>query len=127
MKQETNFVVICYAKHKKLQVLKLLPISAIKTCLSTWSSLHYETITICTSARYIHLLPEDAMPSDADINLKKLSVKYSVVLVTNPEKYRNIHVTYSCLDDLLFSVLNYLTTTQKTKVTYKDILTSGEN
>ena len=35
--------------------------------------------------------------------------------------------TYSCLDDLLFSVLNYLTTTQETTMTYKDILTSGEN
>ena len=67
------------------------------------------------------------MPSAVDIDLKKLSVRYLVTLVADNKEYKNTKLTYSCLDDLLCSVLNYLATTQETTMTYKDILTSGEN
>ena len=127
MKQETNFVVTYWDKRKKLQGQKLFPLSIIKIYSSPWCIAPIEVISIHTYYKDVHLLPAGAMPSAVHINLKKLSVKYTVVLVTNNKRYRNIHVTYSCLDDLLFSVLNYLTIAQETKVTYKDILTSGEN
>ena len=122
MKQEINLVVTCYAKRKKLQWQKQYPLSTIETSLSTWCNAPTETISIRTYYKDAHLLPVDAMPSAVDINLKELSVRYSVVSVTNNKMYRNITVMYSCLDDLLFSVLNYLTTTQETKMTYKDML-----
>ena len=127
MKKEINFVVTYWDKHDKFQGQKLFPLSTIETCLSAGFPYESETLAIDTYYKDVHLLPAGAMPSAVHINLKKLSVKYQVVLVTNNKKYRNIHITYSCLDDLLFSVLNYLTTTQKTTMTYKDILTSGEN
>ena len=124
MKQEINLVVTCYTKRKKLHWQKLYPLSIIKKFLPIWCIIPTETIAIHTYYKDTHLLPTSAMPSGIDINLKKLSVTYSVALATNPKKYRNIKVTYSCLDDLLSSVLNYLTVTQETKMTYKDI---GEN
>ena len=127
MKQETNFVVTYWDKRNKFQGQKVFPLSTIETCLSAGCNAPSETIAIYTYYKDVYLLPAGAMPSAVDINLKKLSVRYEVVLVANNKKYRNVHVTYSCLEDLLFSVLNYLTTTQETKVTYKDILTSGEN
>ena len=127
MKKETNFVVCCYTKQKKPHWKKLFPLSTIKNFLPIWCIIPTETISIRTYYKDVHSLPAGAMLSAVDINLKKLSVRYTVVLVTNNKRYRNVHVTYSCLDDLLASVLNYLTTTQETKVTYKDILTSGEN
>ena len=127
MKQETNFVVCCYTKHNKLHWKKLFPLSTIETFLPIWCIIPTETISIYTYYKDVHLLSADAMPSAVDIDMKKLSVSYQVALVANNKKYKNTKVTYSCLDDLLFSVLNYLTTTQETKMTYKDILTSGEN
>ena len=127
MKKETNFVVCCYTKHNKLHWKKLFPLSTIETCLPIWCIIPTETIAIYTYYKDAHLLPAGAMPSAVDIDMKKLSVSYTVVLVTDNNSYGKIHITYSCLEDLLFSVLNYLTTTQETKVTYKDILTSGEN
>ena len=127
MKHETNFVVTYWDKRNKFQGQKIFPLSTIETCLSAGFPDESETIAIYTWYKDVHLLPAGAMLSAVDINLKKLSVRYQVALVANNKKYKNIHVTYSCLEDLLFSVLNYLTTTQETKVTYKDILTSGEN
>ena len=127
MKQETNFVVCCYTKHNKLHWKKLFPLSTIETFLPIWCIIPTETISIYTYYKDVHLLSADAMPSAVDIDMKKLSVSYQVALVANNKKYKNTKVTYSCLDDLLFSVLNYLTTTQETTMTYKDILTSGEN
>ena len=127
MKKETNFVVTYYDKRNKFQGQKIFPFSTMETCLSAWFPYESETISIYTYYKDVHLLPAGAMPSAVDINWKKLSVRYNVVLVTNNKRYRNIHRTYSCVDDLLCSVLNYLATTQETRMTYKDILTSGEN
>ena len=127
MKKETNFVVCCYTKHNKLHWRKLFPLSTIKNFLPIWCIMPIKTITIFTYYKDEHLLPVAAMPSIVDIDVKKLSVRYKVALVANNKKYRNTHRTYSCLDDLLRSVLNYLATTQETTMTYKDILTSGEN
>ena len=127
MKKEINFVVCCYTKHNKLHWKKLFPLSTIKNFLPIWCIIPTETISIRTYYKDAHLLPVAAMPSGVDIDMKKLSVRYLVTTVSNPKKCRNIHITYSCLDDLLFSVLNYLTIAQETKMTYKDILTSGEN
>ena len=124
MKKEINFVVCCYTKHKKLHWKKLFPLSTIKNFLPIWCIIPTETISIRTYYKDAHLL---AMPSAVDIDMKKLSVRYQVALVANNKKYKNTELTYSCLDDLLFSVLNYLATTQETTMTYKDILTSGEN
>ena len=127
MKQETNFVVTYWDKHNKLQGQKILPLSTIETSLSIWCNAPNKTISIRTYYKDVPSLPAGAMLSAVDIDMKKLSVSYTVVLVTDNNSYGKIHRTYSCLEDLLFSVLNYLTTTQETKVTYKDILTSGEN
>lgn len=127
MKKETNFVVTCWDKRNKLQWQKILPLSTIETCLSAWFPYESETVAIRTYYKDVHSLPAGAMPSAVDIDMKKLSVRYQVALVANNKKYKNTKLTYSCLDDLLFSVLNYLTTTQETKMTYKDISTSGKN
>ena len=121
MKKEMNFVVCCYTKHKKPHWKNLFPLSAIKNFLPFWCIIPTETISIRTYYKDAHLLPAGAMPSAVDIDLKKLSVRYLVVLVANNKEYRNIHITYSCLDDLLYSVLNYLATTQETTMTYKDL------
>ena len=127
MKQETNFVITSYDKRNKMQGQKVFPLSTIETCLSEWFPYESETLSIYTYYKDVHVLPAGAMPSIVDIDVKKLSVRYKVALVANNKKYRNTHRTYSCLDDLLRSVLNYLATTQETTMTYKDILTSGEN
>ena len=127
MKKETNFVVCCYTKQKKPHWKKLFPLSTIKNFLPIWCIIPTETISIRTYYKDVHSLPAGAMPSAVDIDLKKLSVIYQVALVANNKKYKNTKRTYSCLDDLLASVIHYLTTTQETKVTYKDILTSGKN
>ena len=124
MKKEINFVVCCYTKHNKLHWKKLFPLSTIKNFLPIWCLIPTETISIYT---YYKDAPVAAMPSAVDIDMKKLSVSYQVALVANNKKYKNTKVTYSYLDDLLFSVLNYLATTQETTMIYSDILTSGEN
>ena len=127
MKKEINFVVCCYAKHNKLHGKKLFPFSTIKNFLPIWCTTPTETISIRTYYQDAHLLPDDAMPSAVDINLKKLTVAYKVRLVANKYKYRNYKVTYSCLEDLVYSVMNYLDITQETTMVHSDILTSGEN
>ena len=127
MKKEMNFVVCCYTKHKKSHWKKLFARSTIKNFLPIWCIIPTETISIRTYYKDAHLLQVAAMPSAVDIDLKKLSVRYLVTLVADNKEYKNTKLTYSCLDDLLCSVLNYLATTQETTMTYKDILTSGEN
>lgn len=127
MKQEITFVVCCYTKHNKLHWKELYPLSAIKKFLHIWCISPTETISIRTYYKDAHMLPAGAMPSAVDIDLKKLSVRYQVALVANNKKYKNAKLTYSCLWDLIFSVLNYLATTQETTMIYSDILTSGEN
>lgn len=127
MNKEIKLVVCCYTKHNKLHLMEILPLSAIKNFLPIWCSIPTKTISIYTYYQDAHLLPAGAMQSAVDIDMKKLSVRYKVALVANNKKYRNTKVTYSCLEDLLCSVRNYLATTQETKMTYKDILTSGEN
>lgn len=127
MKKEINFVVCCYTKHNKLHWKKLFPLSTIENFLPIWCLIPTETISIYTYYKDAHLLPVAAMPSAVDIDMKKLSVSYQVALVANNKEYENTEVTYSCLDDLLCSVLNYLATTQETTMIYSDILTSGEN
>ena len=130
MKQEITFVVCCYTEHNKLQWKELNPLSTIEKYLPIWcipAQYLTKTISIHTYYKDTYLLPVGAMPSAVDIDLKKLSVKYQVALVANNKKYRNIKLTYSCLEDLLFSVLNYLATTQETTMIYSDLLTSGEN
>ena len=127
MKKEINFVVCCYTEHNKLHWKKLFPLSTIKNFLPIWCIIPTETISIRTYYRDEHLLPAGAMPPAVDIDLKKLSVIYQVALVANNKRYKNTKRTYSCLEDLLSSVRNYLATTQETTMTYKDILTSGEN
>ena len=117
MKKEINFVVRCYTKHNKLHWKKLFPLSTIENFLPIWCLIPTETISIYTYYKDAHLA---AMPSAVDIDMKKLSVRYQVALVANNKKYENTEVTYSCLDDLLCSVLNYLATTQETTI-------SGEN
>ena len=127
MKQEINLVVCCYTKHNKLHWNKLFPLSTIKNFLPIWCTIPTGTISIRTYYKDAHKLPVGAMPSAVDIDLKKLSVRYRVALVANNKKYKNTKLTYSCLEDLLSSVLNYLATTQETTMIYSDILTSGEN
>ena len=122
MKQETNFVVTCWDKRDKLQGQKIFPLSTIKNSLSAWFPYESETVAIYTYYKDEHLLPAGAMISAVDIDMKKLSVRYQITLVANYKNYRYIRRTYSCLDDLLCSVLNYLTAAQENKMTYKDIL-----
>ena len=124
MKDTIRFVVTCYKKHNKLNWQEYYPLPVAKAALAAWCNFPNETIAIRTYYKDLELLP---MPAAADINLKKLTVQYKVVLTTNKNKYRTYKVTYACLEDLIFSVINYLTITQETKMTYLDILTSGEN
>ena len=124
MKKEINFVVCCYTEHNELHWKKLFPLSTIEAFLPIWCHIPTETISIYTYYKDAHL---SAMPSAVDIDMKKLSVTYQVALVANNKEYENTKVTYSCLDDLIFSVLNYLATTQETTMIYSDILPSGEN
>ena len=121
MKKEINFVVCCYTKHNKLHWKKIFPLSTIKNFLPIWCIIPTETISIRTYYKDEHLLPVAAMPSAVDIDLKELSVRYKVALVADNKEYRNIKLTYSCLEDLLSSVLNYLATAQETTMTYKDL------
>ena len=125
MKTPINFVVTCYKKHKKLHWQQKYPLIVIEDALTAWCNFPNETIAIRTFYPDEKLLP--AMPAAVDINLKKLTAKYKVRLTTNKDKYRTYKITYACLEDLIFSVINYLTITQETKMTYLDILTSGEN
>ena len=118
MKDTTRFVVTCYKKHNKLNWQEHYPLPVVEAALATWCNFPNETIAIRTYYKDL---------AAADINLKKLTVKYKVVLTTNKNKYRTYKITYACLEDLIFSVINYLTITQETKMTYRDILTSGEN
>ena len=127
MKDTIRFVVTCYKKHNKLNWQEYYPLPVIRTTLDTWCNFPNETVAIRTYYKDLELFPVGAMPAAADINLKKLTVKYKVTLTTNKNKYRTYKVTYACLEDLIFSVINYLTITQETKMTYLDILTSGEN
>ena len=127
MNKDIRYVVCCYNKPNKLQWKILFPLSTIKNFLPIWCIPPRETISIRTYHKDAHLLPVAAMPSVVDIDMRKLSVRYQVALVANNKKYKNTKVTYSCLEDLLCSVLNYLATTQETTMIYSDILTSGEN
>ena len=127
MKKEINFVVCCYTKHNKLHWKKLFSLPTIKNFLPIWCIIPTETISIRTYYKDAHLLPDDAMSSAVDINLKKLTVVYKVRLVANKCKYRKYKVTYFTIEDLLFSVINYLNITLETTMIHSDILTSGEN
>ena len=127
MKNTINLVVTWYKKHKQFYRQQQYPLTIIEEKLSAWCTLPNETISIRTFYQEAWLLPDDAMSSAVDINLKKLTVVYRVRLVANKYRYRNYSVTYSTIEDLVFSVLNYLATTQETTMIYSDILTSGEN
>lgn len=127
MKSIINHVVTCYNKRQQLHWQHNYPLTIIEEELSVWCTQPTETISIRTYYRDAWVLPEDAMSSAVDINLKKLTVVYKVRLVANKYKYRNYKVTYFTIEDLVFSVMNYLTITQETTMIYADILTSGEN
>ena len=123
MKNTIKHVATCYDKRQKLLWYLHCPLTIIEEELSVWCTQPTETtdtISIRTYYKDTHLRPAGAMPSAVDIDLKKLSVIYQVALVANNKKYKNTKRTYSCLDDLLCSVLNYLATTQETTI-------SGEN
>ena len=119
------YVVTCYKKHNQLNWQSLRTFGAVQSRLSLWAVEPNRTIAIRTNYRAI--LPNAAMPSAVDINLTKLSVKYTVVLKTNSNRYGTKKVTYSNLEDLLYSVLNYLEVSGKTKMTRDDILVKGVN
>ena len=130
MKSTINLVVTCYKKRQQLHWQQKYPLTVIEEKLSAWCTLPNETISIRTFYQDAWLLPDAAMSSAVDINLKKLTAVYRVRLVANKgnyRSYRNYKVTYSNIEDLVFSVMNYLTITQDTTMTYSDILTSGEN
>ena len=127
MKNTIQLVVTCYKRRKQLHWQQKYPLTIVEEELSAWCTLPNETISIRTFYQDDWLLPEDAMPSAVDINLKKLTVVYRVRLVANKYGYRNYSVTYSTIEDLVFSVMNYLSITQETTMTYAVILTSGEN
>ena len=127
MKNTINLVVTCYKKRQQLHWQQQYPLTIIEEELAVWCTLPNETISIRTFYQDAWLLPDDAMSSAVDINLKKLTVVYKVRLVANKDNYRNYKVTYYTMEDLVFSVMNYLSITQDTTMTYADILTSGEN
>ena len=127
MKSTINLVVTCYKKRQQVHWQQKYPLTIIEEELAVWCTSPNETISIRTFYQDAWLLPDAAMSSAVDINLKKLTVVYQVRLVANKYKYRNYSVTYSAIEDLVFSVMNYLSITQETTMTYADILTSGEN
>ena len=126
-KDTIRYVVTCYKKRNNLHWQEKYPLTVIEDCLDAWCNIPNETIAIRTYYMDKNLLPNNAMSAAVDINIKKLTANYKVTLSTNKNKYRNYKVTYSCIEDLLYSVINYISITQETKMSYKDILTSGEN
>lgn len=127
MKSTINHVISCYKQRQQLHWRQKYPLTIIEEELSAWCTTPTETISIRTFYKDALVLPDDAMSSSVDINIKKLTVVYKVRLVANKCKYRNYKVSYSTIEDLVFSVMNYLTITLETKMTYVDILTSREN
>ena len=122
MTQTISYVVTCYKKHNQLHWQALYPLDVIQDGLDCWAVEPNKIIAIRIYYRAIA-----AMPSAVDINLTKLSVKYNVVLKTNSSKYGSKIVTYPNLENLLYSVLNYLEVSGKTKMTRDDILENGVN
>ena len=122
MTQTISYVVTCYKKHNQLHWQALYPLDVIQDGLGCWAVEPNKIIAIRIYYRAIA-----AMPSAVDINLTKLSVKYKVVLKTNSSKYGSKIVTYPNLENLLYSVLNYLEVSGKTKMTRDDILENGVN
>ena len=120
----TSYVVTCFKTRKQLHWQALYLLDVIQDALSLWAVEPNKTIAIRTNYRAI--LPNAAMPSAVDINLTKLSVRYAVVLKTNSSKYGSKIVTYPNLENLLYSVLNYLEVSRVTKMTRDDILENGE-
>ena len=120
-----SYVVTCYKRHNQLHWQALYPLDVIQDGLDCWAVEPNKTIAIRINYRAI--LPNAVMPSAVDINLTKLSVKYKVVLKTNSSKYGSKIVTYPDLENLLYSVLNYLEVSGKTKMTRDDILENGVN
>ena len=119
-----SYVVTCYKRHNQLHWQALYPLDVIRDALDCWAVEPNRTIAIRTDYRAI--LPKAAMPSAVDINLTKLSVKYKVVLKTNSSKYGSRIITYPNLENLLYSVLNYLEVSRVTKMTRDDILENGD-
>lgn len=119
-----SHVVTCYKKHNQLHWQSLRTFGEIQSRLSLWAVEPNRTIAIRTYSS--GSLPNAAMCCSAVINLTKLSVRYAVVLKTNSNKYGTKIVTYPNLENLLYSVLNYLEVSGKTKMTRDDILENGD-
>lgn len=122
LKDTIRYVVTCYKKRNNLHWQEKYPLRVIEDCLlDAWCNTPNETIAIRTYYMDVHLLTNNTMSAAVDINIKKLTAKYKVTLSTNKNKYRNYKVTYSCIEDLLYSVINYLSITQETKMSYKNL------
>ena len=124
MQDTIRLVITCYKKHNKLHWQEHYPLTVVEDALEAWCNPPNETISIRTYYKDTELLPISAMPAAVDINLKKLTASYKVTLTTNKSKYRTYKITYTCLADLLYSVINYLTATNAAKLSYLNILTS---
>ena len=127
MKTSLRYVVTTYKPYRKLHWQEIYYLPEIEKALHSWIGAPNKTISIISHYKDHHLLSKTAMSAGVDINISKLKVTYGVVCTTNKNKYRNYSRIYSTVEDLVFSVINYLTICQETKMTYSDILTSGEN
>ena len=127
MKTSLRYVVTTYKPRRIVHWQEIYYLPEIEKALQDWMGTPNKTISISCYHKDYHLLPKTAMCSSVVINMDKLKVTYGVVCTTNKNKYRNYSRIYSTVEDLVFSVINYLTICQETKMTYSDILTSGEN
>ena len=107
--------------------LRIVPFSGIEKYLTALPHFPAKIMTIRFYYKDLHLLQTYVTPADLIIDIPKLKVSYAVSCVKNARVLRNYSVTYSTMEDLVFSVMNYLSITQDTTMTYADILTSGEN
>ena len=127
MNQDIRYVLCAFNPRAEYCGTELHTLPTLRTALPFLVSTNLREVSIRTYYKDHGLLSKEAGYAGADIDIKKLKVTYSVSCVANRHKYRNYKVTYATLEDLVFSVLNYIEISQETKMTYSDILTSGEN
>ena len=127
MNQDIRYVLATYSTRTKCSGQEFHTVPTLRTALPLLDSTKLHNVSIRTYYKDHKLLPREAGYVGVDIAIKKLKVTYSVRCVRKRYAYRNYNVTYATLEDLIYSVLNYIELSQVTTMTYADILTSGEN
>ena len=127
MNQDIRYVLSAYSTRTKRCGQEFHAIPTLRTALTLLVTTKLRNVVIRTHYKDQELLPKEAGYVGVDIAIKNRKVTYSVRHIKNKYAYRNYNVTYDTIEDLIYSVLNYIELSQGTTMTYADILTSGEN